>query len=182
MQTKVCPFSVDINVQTVSSILPAPEHDNMPFTGVVSGSCKVGPHTEPAYDAEVRALEAQKRDAEERNVLWRFKDDHDFDADGEIDPDYVASQKSADRTDDQFVPIGLRQDDGTIVPIPEEMHGKAMHVDSYAKGSEEAHFIGAFTTVPRDIEALVRKSAARSYYYGRALISPCTEPTLRGCA
>jgi hypothetical protein len=81
----------------------------------------------------------QSKDAESRNVVWSADvavEGDDLDAEGDDDDEYVRN------ADGSFVPIGVRNEDGVIEPIPMDV--------------EEAHFGGVSQTVPTRLHELVR--------------------------
>jgi hypothetical protein len=72
-------------------------------------------------------------------------EDEDPDAEGEEDTDFFRT------ADGSFVPIGLRNDEGVIVPLPMD--------------TEEAHFGGVSQTVPTRLHDLVRHLPATLFRF-----------------
>ncbi len=109
----------------------------------------------PAEEAAVRSEQVvkQKEDAETRNVVWEADADAtcDVDADGEDESDFVQQSDgtymlvgSHALKEVRPIPVGLRNHDGNIEPIPEDM----MQVDGAVYG-------GATQTVPSSLNEMV---------------------------
>ncbi|KAJ7811429.1 HORMA domain-containing protein [Mycena olivaceomarginata] len=131
--------SVNLSVASVATYLPSStENENATFTGTTSRG-PAAPTLTPVEEAALRADQAAKQgqDAEARNVVWSADvgvEDEDPDAEGEEDTDFFRT------ADGSFVPIGLRNDEGVIVPLPMD--------------TEEAHFGGVSQTVPTRLHDL----------------------------
>jgi hypothetical protein len=176
---------VNVGIQSIVAYLPSTEENDAAFTGTVGAAA---PSLTPLEEANHRAqqVEAQVKDASERNVVWDAEHGlGDVDAEGEDDPDYVdgmfvGSSKVNDSGVEIIVPIGIRNEEGVIVPLKlsqrgpgieageegeltqrvkkigsgeGEMRGFDMDVDDT---SEEAHFGGSSEYVPPRAGALVR--------------------------
>lgn len=120
--------SVSMKVVSVSSFLPSSTEDNnATFTGLTTCS---PPKLTPVEEARLRVEDAelQKKDALNRNVVWDADTDADEDALGEdiLDEGIVLARCNA------MVPIGVRGDEGRILPIPvHEDQGKGNNVIEY---------------------------------------------------
>lgn len=101
------------------------------------------PTLTPVQEANHRAEQAekQKQDAERRNIVWSAEDIEltDADADGDTDPEYNGTPPN--------VPIGIRNEDGEIDPIPES---NSMDVDG-------AQICGSTQIVPLRLDEIVRR-------------------------
>jgi len=85
------------------------------------------PSLTPAQEAALRAhqIDVQMKDAAIRNVVWSVEGDEDPDAEGEPDDGYVLTadgtyEKQTAAGDSLPAPIGIRNQDGLVVPIPFE--------------------------------------------------------------
>ncbi|KAG7092942.1 hypothetical protein E1B28_009244 [Marasmius oreades] len=137
--------SVVVNVSSVATYLPSStEHENAPFAGITSIRPTAVINCTPAEEAAHRAEQTEKQleDAERRNVVWTAED-VDLDGDGDTDPEDVR----ASRPD---APIGIRNADGSIQPIPEGVDLNKMDVD-------EAQVFGATQTVPTRLQQILNE-------------------------
>ncbi|KAJ7766735.1 HORMA domain-containing protein [Mycena metata] len=131
--------SVNLSVTSIATYLPSStENDHATFTGTTTRPA-VAPTLTPVQEANLRAEQAAKqaKDAESRNIVWSADaavEGDDLDAEGEDDDEYTRSP------DGSFVPIGVRNEDGVIEPIPMD--------------TQEAHFGGASQTVPTRLHDL----------------------------
>ncbi|KAF8205628.1 HORMA domain-containing protein [Mycena galopus ATCC 62051] len=131
--------SVNLSVASIATYLPSStENENATFTGTTTRG-PAAPTLTPVEEAAVRAEQAakQSKDAETRNVVWSADvgvEGDDLDAEGEDDEAFV---QTADGT---FVAIGVRNEEGIIVPIPMD--------------AEETHFGGVSQTVPTRLHDL----------------------------
>ncbi|KAJ6490669.1 HORMA domain-containing protein [Mycena vitilis] len=138
-QLKTGHHSVNLSVASIATYLPSStEHDNATFTGTTTRHVAPPPLT-PIEEATVRAEQAAKqtKDAESRNVVWSADvavEGDDLDAEGDDDPEFTRN------ADGSYVPIGVRNDDGVIEPIPMDV--------------EEAHFGGISQEVPTRLHEL----------------------------
>ena len=127
-------------------------------------------------------MELQVKDASERNVIWDAEHGlGDADAEGEDDPDYVdgvfvGGSKVNDSGVEILVPIGIRNEEGAIMPIKLSEKGvvtenvmvqierKAssgeggMRVDMDVDDTSEEHFGGFSERVPSHAGELVGSS------------------------
>ena len=173
--------SVNINITSVAGYLPPSNEDNdAMFAGLTSRPQGLPSSTlslTPAQEAVLRArqIDVQMKDAVARNVVWGVEgDEDDPDADGEPDEGYVLTadgtyeRRSVD--DNLPAPIGLRNQGGSIVPLPLEKgcEGQATsasgeHIDSAMDvdivTQSEALFEGLSEPVPTRVGELV--SSAR---------------------
>ncbi|KAJ7024255.1 HORMA domain-containing protein [Mycena alexandri] len=131
--------SVNLSVTSIATYLPSStENDHATFTGTTTRPA-VAPTLTPIEEANVRAEQVAKqaKDAESRNIVWSADaavEGDDVDADGDDDPDYIRGP------DGSFMPLGVRNEDGIIEPIPMD--------------TEEAHFGGVSQTVPTRLHDL----------------------------
>ncbi|KAG6376285.1 hypothetical protein JVT61DRAFT_2263 [Boletus reticuloceps] len=122
--------SVSVKVVSVSSfLLSSTEDNNATFTGITT---RCPPKLTPVEEARLRVEDAelQKKDALNRNVVWDADAD-DEDAIGEdiSDEGIVLARCNANGT---MVPVGVRGDEGEILPIPvHEDQGKGNAVVEY---------------------------------------------------
>ncbi|KLO19215.1 DNA-binding protein [Schizopora paradoxa] len=83
---------IDLQIKSVVKYIPNGEDDNVQFTGVVDGATQ-GTAKKKGMDVNARSrqVELQRKDAEERTVVWDMDDDRwsDRDAEGSPDPDFV---------------------------------------------------------------------------------------------
>lgn len=94
-----------------------------------------------AREAEIKLL---KKDAEERRVIWSAEAQGiDADAEGEIDPEYAEQYNVAGIG---FAPLGVRNDEGKLVPIIGRAH---------AADGEEVLYAGESLSVPSRVGNLV---------------------------
>ncbi|KAF8136509.1 HORMA domain-containing protein [Boletus edulis] len=121
---------VSVKVVSVSSfLLSSTEDNNATFTGITT---RCPPKLTPIEEARLRVEDAelQKKDALDRNVVWDADAD-DEDAMGEdiSDEGIVLARCDANGT---MVPVGVRGDEGEILPIPvHEDQGKGNAVVEY---------------------------------------------------
>ncbi|KAI5900491.1 uncharacterized protein SCHCODRAFT_02563200 [Schizophyllum commune H4-8] len=121
---------VKLSVTSIAGFLPgSTEHDDSPFAGPSTRSHGV-PALTPAQEFALRAQQSAKQaeDAALRNVAWALDaaDAIDPDADGEVDEEYDAAAGGLPRLksfndsgiDINMVPVGIRNDQGIIEPIP----------------------------------------------------------------
>ncbi|CAK5265207.1 unnamed protein product, partial [Mycena citricolor] len=130
--------SINLSVASIATYLPScTENDNATFTGTTTRGLS-GPAMTPAEEAAFRADQAEKQttDAETRNIVWSA--DASVEGIGNNTP--VLSEDVV-KGDGEYVPVGIRKDDGAIAPVP-------------AMEAEEAHFGGATQTVPTRLEEL----------------------------
>ena len=114
---------VTVGIQSIAAYLPSTEDNDAAFTGTTTGMAV--PSLTPLEEANHRAQQAeiQAKDAGERNVAWDAEQGlGDADADGEDDPDYangvfVGSSKVNDSGVEILVPIGIRNEEGVILPL-----------------------------------------------------------------
>lgn len=84
-------YSVDLQIQSVVKYIPNGEDDNVEFTGIIDGATQGTARKKGAdVNARSRQVELQRKDAEERTVVWDMDDDKwtDRDAEGSPDPDF----------------------------------------------------------------------------------------------
>jgi len=153
--------SVDVSVASVSSYLPsATVHDNERFTGTVAGIPTGGGGTKPGQG--VLALKEETllhaADAEKRNVVWAAEagdrpssfEAEDADADGEEEDgtmiEYVRTEDGGFVLRGQLHkgPLGVRNDEGEIEPVPDSMQASA-----------HGQFGGVSQVIPTHLKALV---------------------------
>lgn len=124
-------ISMSMKVVSVSSFLPSSTEDNSAtFTGLTT---RCPPKLTPVEEARLRVEDAelQRKDALDRNVVWDADADADTDALGEdiSDEGIVLARCNASGA---MVPIGIRGDEGKILPIPvHEDQGKGNDVVVY---------------------------------------------------
>lgn len=120
-----------MKVVSVSSFLPSSTEDNnATFTGLTT---RCPAKLTPVEEARLRVEDAelQRGDALKRNVVWDADADADEDAPGEdiSDEGIVLARCDANGA---MVPIGVRGDEGRILPIPlHEDKGKCDNVVEY---------------------------------------------------
>jgi meiosis-specific protein len=160
--------SLSLKVASVASILPSGVPEGAPFGGALAGRKfpDPGPALSPAEEAARRAqeVETQKQDAEARRIIWAADDElTDRDAEGEDDPDYNALTPKTSQQQDTPSLLGIRQRDGTIIPLPAQRrnhsdaggNGMAVKGEDGVLSSSEAQFMGVLETVPCDLNELV---------------------------
>ncbi|KAL1762104.1 HORMA domain-containing protein [Schizophyllum commune] len=121
---------VKLSVTSIAGFLPgSTEHDDSPFAGP-SNRLHAAPALTPAQEFALRAQQSAKQaeDAALRNVAWALDtaDAIDPDADGDVDEEYDAAAGGLPRLksfndsgiDINMVPVGIRNDQGVIEPIP----------------------------------------------------------------
>jgi len=137
-----------LSVTSISSFLPSStEHDDATFSGTTSISGRL--NLTPLQEATACKDQAEKQleDAENRNVIWAAEDClelSDADADGEDDPDYLRQPDGSYIKTDTIVPIGYRNKEGNIDPIPLQEH------------PGEARFEGVLENAPKYLHEIVR--------------------------
>ncbi|TFK94784.1 HORMA-domain-containing protein [Polyporus arcularius HHB13444] len=132
---------VDVKVTSVSGYLPCGEDNNAPFLGTTDRSMFAAPPLTPAEEAAQRAqqVEVQRQDAVERRVVW----------DG--DDGMLCDKSHMDlEMEDTVVPVGIRNEDGTVIPLSLEEQHNALGDPA------EAHYSGRLESVPACIGQLVR--------------------------
>lgn len=176
---------MNVGIQSIVAYLPSTEDNDAAFTGTTTGAAP--PSLTPLQEANHRAqqVELQVKDASERNVIWDAEHGlGDADAEGEDDPDYVdgvfvGGSKVNDSGVEILVPIGIRNEEGVIVPIksPEsgigteenvmmQMEKKAgsgergIRVDMEVDDTSEERFGGFSEHVPLHAGELVRSSVS----------------------
>jgi meiosis-specific protein len=168
---------VNISISSVAGYLPSSTEDNnAAFAGITArphGLQPSVPSLTPAQEAALRAqqVDIQMKDADDRNVVWKVDgDDDERDAEGEPDEGYVIAVDGTyirvDPSVDPQVPIGIRNQNGSIDPMPvariadtaKDLHGESaehpMDVDSASV--PEAQFGGISEEVPTRVSELVR--------------------------
>ncbi|KAJ7217029.1 HORMA domain-containing protein [Mycena pura] len=135
--------SVNLSVASIATYLPSStEDDHATFTGTTTRTA-VPPTLTPVEEASVRAEQAAKQlaDADSRNIVWSADtavEGDDIDADGEDDEGNYGNEiwntDGTSRTEDGLVPIGIRNEEGSIEPLSIDV--------------EEAHFGGVSQNVP----------------------------------
>ncbi|KIJ69131.1 hypothetical protein HYDPIDRAFT_172597 [Hydnomerulius pinastri MD-312] len=106
---------VNMKVVSVSSYLPSSTEDNNAmFTGITAHSA---PKLTPVEEARLRSEDAelQKTDALDRNVVWDADEDEDAQGEDVSDDGIVLTRYNGEVS---MVPIGIRGDDGKLLPIP----------------------------------------------------------------
>lgn len=164
---------VNISVASVSGCIPSSKQNaTAPFTALDSG-----PHIASTFvedEASRRAhIEATKRDAMQRKVVWDAEtfgriDMDDLDAEGEVDSEYQPSGSQAENltqtagvVDGEWAPLGVRNEKGDIIPLSfaeKEALAKeneAMEVDEDDEVTQEQFIAGQRENVPTCIRKLV---------------------------
>lgn len=136
-----------MNVVSVSPFLPSSTEDNnATFAGLTT---RCPPKLTPVEEARLRFEDAelQRIDALNRNVVWDADTDADEDAPGEniTDEGIVLARCNANGS---MVPIGVRGDEGKILPIP-------VHEDQRT-GSDVVQYGGQPDPTPTHVGHLVR--------------------------
>jgi meiosis-specific protein HOP1 len=112
--------SISVRIASVTGFLPSTEDMSAPFLGTTPGRPGTGP---TPVQTTTQHHDAQISDAADRNVVWDAEDGlancGDVDAEGEDDPSYVRAFD--DSGVEFFVPIGIRNGDGQIEPMPIEV-------------------------------------------------------------
>ncbi|KAA1469348.1 DNA-binding protein [Dentipellis sp. KUC8613] len=151
---------VDVHVASVSGIIPPTDDNSAPFSGTTSS-----PHPTATYDTTSRKaeIEVQKRDAAERTVVWDADnlgrmDSRDVDAEGEVDPEYIPDEADDSGVGlDVWVPLGVRNEDGEIIPLSREqqvaerrehMQGSGGDMDVDGGNTQELLFGGTTESIP----------------------------------
>ncbi|CAL1707531.1 unnamed protein product [Somion occarium] len=153
---------VDVRVASVSGYLPSLEDNNAPFLGTTSGNGPLPPPLTPTEEAVTRAqqVEIQKKDANERRVVWDAEDGMG-DADGEYDDDSDDSGSPSQVLEtwrmgkaglELVIPMGLRNSDGSIVPLPAPAKTSGKNIP---ESLADAHYVGAKENVPTRVGELV---------------------------
>lgn len=144
------PFRVDVHVQSVAKYIPNEDNNESQFIGVVPVSKNGNGMTKfsgsGSSSSRARQVEQQLKDAEQRVVAWNAEDSRwtDEDAEGEVDYDYVNDSGIA-----LSEPLGIRKDDGSIVPI-EDQEENGMETDQV-----DAQFFGEPELAPSRVGKLV---------------------------
>ncbi|KAJ7073983.1 HORMA domain-containing protein [Mycena amicta] len=134
--------SVNLSVASIATYLPSStENDHATFTGTVSRPSAPPPLT-PVEEAAVRAEQAAKQmqDAEKRNVVWGADaavEGDDMDCPGDDEDSYNGDFRW--NAEEGMVPIGIRNADGVIELIPQEME-------------PETHFGGTSQMIPTRLD------------------------------
>ncbi|EED82474.1 predicted protein [Postia placenta Mad-698-R] len=172
--------AVDVRVASVSGYLPSSEDNDAPFLGTTTGHVHAAPALTPVEEAAMRLqqVQLQREDALARHVVWDADDGLcDIDADGEEDPEYAAGSDDSNesvslgswRVHDSGVeflePIGIRDEDGQIVPFPKD---EAQRCPAEEVQAEEAQYAGRHDNVPNHVAQLPKGRNPRS----RRIISP----------
>ncbi|KAI0807770.1 HORMA-domain-containing protein [Fomes fomentarius] len=132
---------VDIKVTSVSGYLPSGEDNNAPFLGITDSSLFAAPPLTPAEEAAQRAqqVEAQRQDAMNRRIVW--------DADEGLDRAVAIGVTAAPHTD-HIMPLGFRDDSGSVAPVSPERGALGQ--------TAEAQYTGRPETVPMCIGQLAK--------------------------
>ena len=149
-------------------IPPSDDNDSAPFSGTTTSPHAPCSFVEGTASRQAQ-IQAQKRDARVRTVAWDADnfgrlDSRDLDAEGEADPDCAPERVNDSGIDlNSWVPLGVRNDDGTIIPIAErdapisqlltDRPGTPMNIDTII--TQEVLFGGAKEGVPTCIQQLV---------------------------
>lgn len=145
-------FSVDLHVQSVAKYIPNGEENDSQFAGFVSvkGGGRNGPVGTSDPNARYKQIDTQKKDAEERVIVWHAEDPkfNDLDAEGEEDPDFFNDSGIGLEG-----PLGMRKADGSIVPIIEQPD-EAMEMDE-----ADNQIFGRPEPVPSHIRKLVNNTS-----------------------
>jgi len=161
-------ISVKVGIQSIVAFLPSAENNDAAFTGTTNGAAV--PSLTPLQEASHRAQQAelQTNDALSRIIVWDAEDGlGDADAEGEDDPDYVDGvfSKVNDSGVEIVVPIGIRNKEGIIEPLPvrDGSNGEltrcgSMNDMDVDNTSGEALFGGLSEYVPQRAGELVRSS------------------------
>jgi meiosis-specific protein len=144
-------FSVNLSVTSIASYLPSSRNNNATFVGTSSQIPKQ--NLTPMQEAVLRAEQAeeQAKDALKRNVVWAAEEAvelHDEDAQGEDDPDYTLQLDGTyalKQRPEETTAVGFRDDEGNIVPVPENMEIDEGHLQ----------FRGVDESIPENIHDLV---------------------------
>ncbi|KAI0934776.1 hypothetical protein AcW1_006192 [Taiwanofungus camphoratus] len=164
--------SVDVRVTSVSGYLPSTEDNNAPFLGTTNGYPHAAPTLTPAEELTMRMQQAeiQRQDALERRVVWDGDEGlGDVDADGEDDPECVQGTGTDGKSNSSLgawrvkgrevelvAPLGVRDENGRIIPCTEEEKGKGADADQCGK-IEEAQYAGKQDNVPSRIGQLAQE-------------------------
>ncbi|KAF7322313.1 HORMA domain-containing protein [Mycena chlorophos] len=120
--------AVNLSVASIATYLPSStENDHATFTGTVSRSNAAPPPLTPVEEAAVRAEQVAKQaeDAENRNVVWAADaavEGDDMDCPGEDEETFQGKLRWDAEVG--MVPIGIRNGDGLIEPIPVELEAE----------------------------------------------------------
>ncbi|RPD66479.1 hypothetical protein L227DRAFT_649196 [Lentinus tigrinus ALCF2SS1-6] len=145
---------VDVKVTSVSGYLPSGEDNNAPFLGTTDRSMFAAPPLTPSEEAAQRAqqVEAQRQDAAERRVVWDGDDGMLCEkSQTELDMDNTVL-KVQNLTLEQVVPIGMRSEDGKVIPIP--LEERCNPSGDYT----QAHYAGRPERVPACIGQLAKST------------------------
>ncbi|THH17110.1 hypothetical protein EW146_g3631 [Bondarzewia mesenterica] len=124
---------VDVHVASVSGIIPAADDSKAPFAGMTTGPNARANVAESAASRRAH-IEAQRHDARERRVVWDAEtfgrmDSRDVDADWEVDPEYLPTANVAGLDMDIWEPLGVRNQDGEVVPLSKDELNNAQRWD-----------------------------------------------------
>ncbi|KAI0063417.1 hypothetical protein BV25DRAFT_1883873 [Artomyces pyxidatus] len=162
---------VNVHIASVSAFIPSSTDDNdAPFSGTTNGPIQ-GPFA-MGTAARQAQIEAQERDAHERKIVWDAEkigrlDSKDVDAEGEDDPEFpIDAVNDSGVGLDAWLPLGVRTNDGDIVPLSrEELESEKVPVDGLKGGepmevdesavTQELFFGGLPESIPDCIEKLV---------------------------
>ncbi|KAH9901464.1 HORMA domain-containing protein [Cubamyces lactineus] len=140
---------VEVKVTSVSGYLPSGEDNSAPFLGTTSANPFGAPPLTPVEEAAMRAeqIHIQRQDASERRVVWDA-DDGVLAASGGFSDD-ESNRKDADKKQilAPTAPIGIRDDEGNIVPLSQ---------DSSEYEKAEAQYSGKPESVPACIGQLTK--------------------------
>ncbi|KAI0333593.1 HORMA-domain-containing protein [Cubamyces sp. BRFM 1775] len=137
---------VDVKVTSVSGYLPSGEDNGAPFLGTTSANPFGVPPLTPVEEAAMRAeqIHIQRQDALERRVVW--------DADDGVVATLSYEEGNQKDNDKKYIagptaPIGIRDDEGNIVPLSQDG-------SQYEKA--EAQYSGKPESVPACIGQLTK--------------------------
>ncbi|KAG8217650.1 hypothetical protein J3R82DRAFT_5803 [Butyriboletus roseoflavus] len=141
---------VSMKVASVSSFLPSSTEDNnATFTGLTT---RCPPKLTPVEEARLRVEDAelQKKDALNRNVVWDADADEDALGEDISDEGIVLARWNASGA---MVPIGIRGDEGKILPIPvHEEQGKGNTITEYGGHPDHTPTHVGYLMASRDME------------------------------
>ncbi|TBU35629.1 HORMA-domain-containing protein [Dichomitus squalens] len=120
---------VDVKVTSVSAYLPSGEDNNAPFLGTTERNVFAAPSLTPMEEAAIRAqqIETQRRDAAERRVIWNGDDNM-----GDV------GRSNGGAGDIDIMPVGIRDDDGDIVPLSPVARGEESAMEAQYAGRPES--------------------------------------------
>ncbi|KAL0563844.1 hypothetical protein V5O48_018218 [Marasmius crinis-equi] len=160
--------SVEVNVSSIATYLPSStEHQNSPFAGITNSRPSATPAEEAAHRAE--ETEKQLEDAEKRIYVWSAEELSDADGDASDDPDYIKSSAAVNN-----MPIGIRNSEGEIGPIPEDADISRMDVDE-----AEAELCGSTQIVPTRLQEIFANKVTGSLDIPETQsVQPTQDPSL----